>query len=225
MSRAMIWPLAFGILGCAVLIALGSWQVQRLHWKADILHAMAARIHAAPVALPEAPDPVRDRYLAVRLSGTVTADEIAVMASRKGVGAGYRIVAAFEAEDGRRLMLDRGFVPAALRDTPRPVTPARVTGNLHWPDEQDSFTPAPDRAQRLWFARDVSGMAAELDTEPLLVVLRDSDAPAPGVVPMPLDTSGIPDNHLNYAITWFSLAAVWAGMTVFLLWRIRQKTA
>jgi surfeit locus 1 family protein len=44
------------------------------------------------------------------------------------------------------------------------------------------------------------------------------------IEPMPVDTSGIPNDHMNYAITWFSLAAVWLGMTAYLLWRIRQRT-
>jgi surfeit locus 1 family protein len=99
---------------------------------------------------------------------------------------------------------------------------ARVVGTLHWPDETDSFTPPPDAARDIWFARDVPAMAAKLQTEPVLIVTRE--ATGDGITPLPVGTQGIPNNHLNYAVTWFSLAAVWAGMTLLLLWRIRRRT-
>lgn len=225
MPRRMIWPLVFGLVGCAILIALGSWQVQRLTWKEGILDAMDARLGDAPVPLPASPDPARDRFLPVTATGTITADGVFVMASQRGLGAGYRLIAAFETDD-RRILIDRGFIPARLRDAPRPaVADVTITGNLHWPDDANSSTPPPDRAARLWFARDLPDIAATLNTDPVLVVLRDSTESAPPAQFVPLDTAGIPNNHLNYAITWFSLALVWAGMTGFLLWRIRQQTA
>jgi surfeit locus 1 family protein len=65
-------------------------------------------------------------------------------------------------------------------------------------------------------------MAAKLQTEPTLIVA--STPTGDGIAPMPVDTSGIPNNHWGYAIQWFLLAATWAGMTVFLLWRIRGRT-
>lgn len=224
MLRRMIWPIAFGVIGCAILIALGTWQVQRLAWKEGILAAMDARLSDAPVALPAAPDPARDRFLPVTATGTITPDGVFVMASERGLGAGYRLIAAFETGD-RRILVDRGFIPAALRDAPRPAAAGvTVTGNLHWPQDANSSTPVPDRAARLWFARDVADIATFLGAEPVLIVMRDSTEAAPPARFVPLDTAGIANNHLNYAITWFSLALAWAGMTVFLLWRIRQQT-
>lgn len=219
----MLGALILGLGGCAILLGLGTWQVQRHFWKQDLLAAMEARLEQPPVALPRAPDPARDRFLAVALSGTFDTAEIAVMASRRGDGPGYRIVTAFETDDGRRILVDRGFIPAARRPDPRPPIPAQLIGNLHWPEEVDRFTPPPDVPAGLWFARDLPSMASALGTEPVLVVLRASDEARPAASAMPLDTSGVPDNHANYAVTWFLLAAAWAGMTVFLLWRIRQQ--
>jgi surfeit locus 1 family protein len=120
-------------------------------------------------------------------------------------------------------MVDRGFLPVAQRAVDRPAAGATVTGNLHWPDEVDSFTPDPDPADRLWFARDVPTLAGVLDTEPVLVVLRETSEPAPFATPFPVDTSGIPNDHLEYAVTWFSLAAVWFGMTLYFVWRMRRQ--
>ena len=66
-------------------------------------------------------------------------------------------------------------------------------------------------------------MAATLKAEPVLVVARSDTGD--GIEPMPVGTEGIPNDHLQYAITWFSLAAVWLGMTVFLLWRIKRQAS
>ena len=222
MTRRMIVPLLIGLLGGAILILLGVWQMQRLTWKEGVLAEIDARIVAAPVPLPATPDPVADRYLPVTVSGRFTGEHLDVLVSRKQIGPGVRVVQVLETQDGRRVMVDRGFVPQDDRDAPRVSGPVTVEGNLHWPDEIDGFTPPPDTATGLWFARDVAAMAVALKAEPVFIVAR---APTGGdIEPMPVDSSGIPNDHLNYAITWFSLAAVWLGMTAYLLWRIRQRT-
>jgi surfeit locus 1 family protein len=223
--RRLIFPLLLGLSGAAVLIALGVWQLQRLAWKEGILADIEARIAAAPGPLPAAPDPVADRYRPVVLDGAFAGSDIRVLASRKGQGAGYRVVALFETAEGRRVLVDRGFLPEALKGAAPATGPARVTGNLHWPEEVDRFTPPPDARTGVWFARDLPAMAAALGAEPVLVVARRIDPADPAVGPLPLDTSGIPNDHLGYAITWFGLAAAWVGMTAFLLWRMRRRTA
>ena len=222
MTRRMIFPLLIGLLGGAILISLGVWQVQRLHWKEGVLADIAARIVAPAVPLPASIDAQADRYRPVTVTGRFTGDHLDVLVSRKQIGAGVRVIEAFETQDGRRILIDRGFLTDDQREAPRISGPATVEGNLHWPDETDSYTPPPDPKTGLWFARDVAAMAQALDTEPTFIVAR---RPTGGEIePMPVDTSGIPNDHMNYAITWFSLAAVWLGMTAYLLWRIRQRT-
>ena len=220
----LIGALALGIAGCAVLSGLGIWQVQRLAWKEAVLAEIDARIGSAPVAIPAVPDPEADRYRAVTATGTFLPEELHVLASRKQGGAGYRLVAAFETDDGRRLLADRGFLPLEAKDTLRAATPATIIGNLHWPDEVDGYTPAPDPARDIWFARDVPAMAAALGTEPVLVVVSGTSEPEPPAQAFPVDTASIPNDHLGYAVTWFGLAVVWAGMTMLLVWRIRRRT-
>jgi surfeit locus 1 family protein len=131
------------------------------------------------------------------------------------------VIEVFET-DGRRVMVDRGFIPEGQRAEPRPSGPAMVVGNLHWPEEVDGFTPEPDARTGLWFARDVPAMADRLRSEPILIIARE--ATAPGIEPIPVDISGIPNDHFGYAVQWFGLAAVWLGMTAYLLWRIRRRT-
>ncbi len=215
-----ILPVLFGVVGCAILLALGGWQVQRLTWKNEILSDLRSAITAAPVAVPASATPDM-RYLPVHLAGRLTGAELHILASIKDQGAVYRIIAAVESEAGRRVMVDLGTVPTTAKDVARAGTVA-VTGNLHWPEETDGFTPEPDLPKNIWFARDVATMAAALNTEPVLIVARNIDPPLPGVTPLPVGTEGIPNDHLQYAITWFSLAAIWAGMTGYFLWRMRR---
>ena len=223
MTRRMIWPLLFGLFGTAILIGLGVWQVQRLAWKEDMLAGIEARIGAAPVALPVAAEPGADRYMPVTATGDWTAETLLVLASVKQVGAVYRVISVLDT-GGRRVLVDRGTIPVDQRDRVIADGSVAIDGNLHWPAEVDSFTPEPDAGGGLWFARDVPAMAEALGTEPLLIVARSVLPPDPAITPRPVGTEGIPNDHLSYAITWFSLAIVWLGMTVFLLWRIRQRT-
>ncbi|MGR3291616.1 MAG: SURF1 family protein [Paracoccaceae bacterium] len=221
MRRSMVAPLLFGIAGVGLLIWLGSWQLQRLGWKQDVLAGIDTQIAAAPVALPSGPDPERDGFLSVVATGVFGPREIHVLASNRDTGAGYRVIAVFTTA-GRRVLVDRGFMPIAAKDDLRLVRQITIGGNLHWPDEIDKYTPEPDIGKKIWFARDVSALAAALGTEPLLIVANTDTGD--GISVFPVNTATIPNNHLNYAITWFLLAVVWFGMTVFLLSRIKRQS-
>ncbi len=221
MSRIAL-PLLTGMIGTAILVWLGAWQLQRLEWKQGILSQIESRIGGDPAPLPATGDPDADRYQPVQLTGTVEADELYVLVSQKRVGPGYRVISPFVTDEGRRILLDRGFIPVADRDNARDGGEKDVTGNMHWPDDRTSSTPDNDIAGNTWFARDIDLMAEALNTEPLLVIARNMSPADPGVTPLPVDTSGIPNDHLQYAITWFSLAAVWLIGTIALVWRLRQ---
>jgi surfeit locus 1 family protein len=221
MTRQIIAGLLL-LAGLAVFLALGTWQVQRLEWKQGVIAEIEAVIGRAPSELPEAPDPEADRYRPVRVAGRFEPGELLVLVSSRDLGAGFRIIAPFVTEDRRRIMIDRGFVPTEARDAPRILGVAEITGNLHWPDDRTSSTPDDDVAGNWWYARDVAKMAGELGAEPVLVIARSSSDPA--ILPMPVSTEAIPNRHLEYAVTWFLLAATWVVMTGFALWRIRRRT-
>ena len=219
--RRSLFLIVIGAGGAAILLWLGFWQMQRLDWKLGVIADIDARIAAQPVPLPAAPSADSDAYLPVEASGTVGTDYLRVLVSQKEIGAGYRIISALET-GGRRVLLDRGFVPVALSDITAPEGQVSVQGNLQWPQETDSFTPAPDTANNIWFARDVPAMAAALNTEPLLVVAKKTSFNDAPVTPLPVDTAAIPNDHLQYAITWFSLAAIWIAMSIAFILRARR---
>ena len=220
MKRGAIAAVIFGIAGVAVLIGLGVWQLKRLTWKEAQIASLEQQFAAAPVALPMQPDPERDKFLRVSVTGQTDGRELHMLTSLKPYGPGFRVIAPVTIADGRVVLVDLGYVPqAAKAPAARPALPVDVVGALYWPDEVDGFIPAPDRTANIWFARDLTLMAEALGTEPLLVIAEAHDA---GEWPKPLRLGlNIPNDHLQYAITWFSLALIWAVMSTMLVRRER----
>lgn len=225
MTRRVMAALAFGLIGTAILIALGVWQLQRLEWKEGIIAGLEARFAVDPVPLPADPDPLADAFLRVAVEGRLGEEELHVLTSQKPHGPGFRVIAPVETADGRRVMADLGYVPEAMkspseRSGPSPG-PIRLTGSLYWPEETDVFTPEPDAGRNIWFARDLRPMAAALGAEPLLIVAEGHNL---GSWPKPLRLGiNLPNDHLEYALTWFSLAAIWAVMSTLLVRRESRR--
>jgi len=201
-----------------VLAFLGSWQLQRLSWKEAIISDLDARLQAAPIQIPPSPSSETDNYTSTELTGSLGSEELHVLTSAKPFGPGFRVIRPFKTVEGRLVLLDTGFVPEAQKLSERSTGEIDVIGNLIWPRETNSFTPEPNFDRNIWFARDTEKMAEHLGTEPVMIVLRES-TPALSTVPLPV-TVNIPNDHLQYAITWFSLMVVWIGMTLLWLWRI-----
>ena len=218
-----IWFIVFiGFAGTACLLYLGKWQIDRLNWKLDVLKKIDQKIAASPVLLPAEPSESVHKYLSVEISGQFMQESIRVLASKKRYGAGYRIIHVFRT-NGRRLLVDLGFIGLETDYDIDLISDISLVGNLHWPDEVDSFTPEPDLENNIWFARDVERVASALQTEPILIILKDSTLKDKNIKPMPIDTTHIPNDHLQYAITWFSLAIIWALMSCLFIWTTRQK--
>ena len=229
-KRRVIAPLVIGVVGTAILIGLSVWQIQRLAWKEGLIATLEARLFADPVPLPAEVGP-EDEFLRVEVTGRFEGGQgshghsDAPFLTTRDRTPGYRILQPFTLVDGRRIMVDRGFVPAeakneggaAIRPTPAPEGNLTLTGALRFPEE--TADPAFGEKDNVWVARDLSAMARVFGTEPLLIVSETPTATAShGPRPMPL-TVDLPNTHRNYAITWGLLALVWAVMSVIWLRR------
>jgi len=221
MNKRMIAPVIFGLVGIAILVSLGNWQVRRMVWKEGVLAAIDARLAAPGVPVPENPDRVEDLYLSVIAEGEMGEGEVHVLSSSPQTGPGYRIIAPFTLKNGRRILIDRGVVGEADKNAARPLENGVLEGNLVWMQDVPAFP--PDLDKNIWFSRPPAELAEVLDTEPVLVVLRQTSL-AGGPLPMAIGVN-IPNSHFGYAVTWYLFALVWAGMTLYLLIRIKRKTA
>lgn len=223
MNFRLISALLLGLAGVGFLCGLGIWQVQRMYEKRGQLEEMTAGISVPAVPVPAQLDPEKDRYRPVTAEGRFTGETLYVLSGKPMIGAGVQVVSVLEMPGGRRLLVDRGFLPDDDKHKELTVRAVKITGNLMWPRDSNQYTPPPDPKTGLWFGRDAVAMAALLKTEPTFIVAREPTGD--GIEAMPVDTSSIPNDHWGYAITWFLLAAVWAVMTVALVWRIRRQTA
>ncbi|MEL6217278.1 MAG: SURF1 family protein [Pseudomonadota bacterium] len=212
--KAVIAPIILGVVGVAVLLGLSAWQVQRLAWKEGLITQLAERLSAEPVALPASPSPDQDAFLRVTVNGQLAEGALYRLTTVRPDGPGFQVIVPVQTE-GRRVLVDLGYVPEAARGSALPATGTALslTGALFWP-EPDSSAPPPDLAAGIVFSRTPGPLAKALGTEPLLIV---ADAHSLGASPRAMALGvDLPNNHRNYAITWAGLALVWAVMSI--LW-------
>ncbi|MEM7497511.1 MAG: SURF1 family protein [Pseudomonadota bacterium] len=233
-QRRAIAAIILGVAGTATLTALCLWQLQRLDWKLGLIASLEERLVAEPVPLPAEPT-MEDEFLRVFVTGRFEAQPgrhgftDAPFLTPRDKRPGYRVLQPFTLEDGRRIMVSRGWVPVAAKNeggraslpTPAPAGAVTLTGALRFPDDPQS--PAFGPSDNVWIARDLDVMAELFGTEPVLLVSETATPGADGTAPQlqPL-TVNLKNDHLGYAITWGMLAAVWAvmsGLLAFREWR------
>jgi surfeit locus 1 family protein len=240
--RGVIEPTVFAVVGIAILIGLGIWQLDRKTWKENLIATVTARIARAPESLPpraswpqllpEGNEYTRVTFPAEFLEGQEALVYTAGSPLRPDVkGPGYWVFAPAQLAGGSIVLINRGFVPLDAKD---PAT--RANGNLHgtidivgvmrWPESRGLFTPADDVKGNVWYLRDPKAIAAAKKWVTAAPFYIDQEQPVPpGGLPLAgkLDVR-LPDNHLQYAITWFGLALALAGVyVVWLAGRFRRR--
>jgi surfeit locus 1 family protein len=216
MTRAsLFWPSLWAGFGFLLLIGLGTWQLQRLHWKEGLIAERQAGLHAAAVALPSSLAAARAlEFHPVRAEGTfLNAHEFDLNAQSLEGEQGFHIVTPLMLADGTALLVDRGFVPTdrrvpASREAGELQGKITVTGLLRLPEGKGWFTPDNDPALNSWFTIDIPAMAKAAGLAHVQPFYIDADAtPVPGGWPKGGQTiTALPNHHLQYAITWYSLA-------------------
>ena len=198
------------------LLALGTWQVQRLTWKRNLIAQVDARLAAKPVQAPVTAGP-EDSYRRVTATGVFErARESFVLASTVR-GPGWWAITPLRTTDGRIILINRGYVPG--RSAPPPASGTiSVTGLLRLTEPGGGFLRSNDPAADRWYSRDVAAIAARRGLGATVPYFIDADATATtekGPVGG-LTIIRFPNNHLAYAITWFILAIMAVGG--FIIW-------
>jgi surfeit locus 1 family protein len=232
--RRLVWPSLFWLAPILILFGLGTWQIQRLHWKEGLIAQREAGIDAPPVALPATLDAARGlEFHHVRIEGVFqNGHELYLYSIGHDGKPGFHIVTPFVLADAHTILVDRGYVPETMRD---PATRAggqldgrvTVTGLLRVPAEHSTswFRPVNEPGKNLWFTIDPGRMAAAAGLGAVLPFYVDADAtpPVPGGYPAGSQTDAkLPNDHLQYALTWFGLAVV-AAIYYLLIIRGRLK--
>jgi surfeit locus 1 family protein len=226
--RQSVVPALFTGIVVLVCLGLGVWQLERLAWKRALIAERHAAAQAAPVSPPRSLAEARAlQFHPVAVEGVFLHDkEKHVIAPGPTGGSGYNVLTPLRTADGRIVFVNRGFVPVDRRDPAKREAgqiagTTGVTGMLRLPPAAKPSWFTPDHRPELnyWFWVDLPAMSAaaglsdvapfyiEADTTP-----NPGDWPKGGVTP-----AALPNDHLQYAITWFALAA--AALVVYVFWR------
>jgi surfeit locus 1 family protein len=243
--RRLVGPTIAAVIGVAILLSLGFWQLRRLTWKEALLARVASRLHAPPQPLPAVstwaaltPDDYEYRHVVLR--GTFENDEEVPVYDPGGAaggrpdrGPGYLILTPLRLDDGSHVIVNRGFVAADNKD-PATRPDGQITGEttlvgvMQPPQSRNFFIPADNPAKGAWFTRDPVEIAAferldraapfTVDADP--TVAAPLDGPAGGATAI-----DIPNNHLSYAITWFGIAGGLIGVYGAFAWRRLRESS
>jgi surfeit locus 1 family protein len=240
--HGLFLPGFLAAVGCAVLMALGFWQLERRVWKEELIARVEARTRAPAMPVPAEADwkhlsAERDEYRRVRASGRFRHEYEAlvytVVSERKGraSGPGYFVLTPLKLASGAVVIVNRGFVPEvrkhpASRREGQMEGPVTVTGLLRMPETGNWFTPANEPGRKAWYRRDPAEIAEAYGLARNAPFTIDADAkPNPGGMPQGGETRlDFPANHFGYALTWFGLAAALFGVfTVFAWQRLKEN--
>ncbi len=232
--RSWFGLLVPAVLAFAVLIGLGTWQIQRKAWKEALIASLTERLAVPPVTPPPPAtwpnlDQTSEEYRRVAFGATFdNAKESLVYGAASSFrpdvsGPGYWVFTPARLADGSLLIVNRGFIPEGRQD-PKSRAAGQmsgitaIVGVMRWPDGPHWFTPNDDQAHNLWFSRDPRSIAAAKGLGSVAPFYVEQETPVPpGGLPKPGKiVVELPNNHLQYAVTWFGLAAVL--VVVFVTW-------
>jgi surfeit locus 1 family protein len=225
--RPLLWPGVMTVAMLALLLGLGTWQVQRLHWKRGLL-AQIAHAEAAPaVPMPADPEPFTKVELTGRLRDDLSATYGAeVRDMRSGPELGTHLIVPLEHGDGDVVLVDRGWVPESRPHAiALPSGEVTVDGYVRPGDTPGLFSARDSPATRQFYTLDPAAIGAALGLRRVAPFILVAMGPTPPEhypdparhLPQP------PNNHLSYAITWYGLAV--ALVVIFVLWARKVLTA
>ncbi|MEP7185892.1 MAG: SURF1 family protein [Rhodanobacter sp.] len=248
-GRALRSPIALAagvILTLALFcgfVLLGNWQVRRLHWKLGLIHDVATRVDAAPVATPgpaQWPQIAsgQQQYLHVSLTGEFLDGEQTLVHGSSADGYGFWVLAPLRTDRGFIVLVNRGYIPADLPGTPKyaqvkpPTGKVSLTGLLRMSDPGGGFLRPNLPTDGQWYSRDVSAVASArgLPANQVAPYFVDAEL-APGAsdnTSWPragLTVIHFPNNHLGYLITWYLMALMVALGALYVAreeWRSRH---
>jgi surfeit locus 1 family protein len=235
--RPVKWPTIIMLPIVLFSLSLSYWQMERRAWKRDLLDRIATNQAAAPITLDELlkGDPLRFEYGRVRVSGSFLHDKEFHLAARSLKNkVGMQIVTPLRTDNGAIVLFDRGWIPSEQKE-PQKRAQGQISGKVDLVgivrrnQVRRQFAPENQPALNVWFHVDVPVMRQMAGGQPdpaLDSFFLDADAaPNPGGIPVGGQTRlDIPNDHLQYAITWFLIALAGAGVYLAYHWENGRLT-
>lgn len=213
----------------SLLISLGSWQMHRLTWKHELIERIESNVHAEPISAPNIKDweianQKAMEYRAVTVTGYYLNDKETHVGALTEKGSGYWIITPLKSNNGDIVFINRGYVGIGERDPQKRITgqidgEVNVTGLLRLTEPKGFFLRQNEPDKNIWHARDIKAFSNRLGLQNVPEYFIDANAeqnradrPIGGMTVIKFA-----DNHLAYALTWFSLAAMVLGMAIYLI--------
>ncbi len=220
--RPAFWPTAITAVAVALLLGLGTWQLQRMGWKRELIAAIETGLSKTPAELPTGAFEAREfRYRPVTVSGRFLHDAEIHLAAHNARGVfGYHVITPLVRAGGSVVLVNRGWVPpqhkaAESRARGQVEGTVEITGIVRPPWPRGWFVPANDSVRNFWFYGDIEAMAAAAGVAAAPAFVEADGAANPGGWPLGGQTRlTLTDNHLQYALTWYALAAVFGFIYV-----------
>lgn len=239
--RGLVWPAVFTLVSLPILIGLGMWQLERLAWKEGLIAAIDDGLGRPPAPLEQPADAWKElagkEYRPVSVAGRFRHGDERLLFATEGGEMGWHVYTPLESEGGHIVFVNRGFVPDRLADPARRAAgqidgQVTVKGLARKPGVRGWFEPDADTARRVFYWRDLAGMTALLASEqdkarvlPLFVDAAAEPANPGGWPKGGVTRLDIPNRHMEYALTWFGLAATLIAVFAAFAWtRLRATT-
>lgn len=218
--RRLFWPTLGALIMLLILLALGTWQVHRLHWKEAILAEIARAEAAPPVPLAGNSGPFTKVSVSGRLRNDLAASYGAdVRDTATGPQLGTYLIVPLERTNEPTLLVDRGWVPARTSGPiNQPQGIVSIAGYIHPADHPGMFSARDDPATRTFYTLDPTTIGATLGLKSVAPFVLIALGPPP-VEHYPEPATHLPrppNDHFIYAVTWYGLA--FALVVMFCVW-------
>ncbi len=224
MRRVIDWlPYVAGVLVCVLTVQLGLWQTRRAEEKRQLGEHLAASARVPPAIVSGVSD--IDEWAPVQLSGRWIVAKSILLDNRVQDGrAGYHVYMPLETGGGEMVLVKRGWLPAGRDRTQLPAltTPdgeVTVVGRVRYPELKPFTLSAQAGNGRLWQYLDVPAYRTWSGLPVAAAIVEQTSASNDGLVrDWPRPDLGI-DRHKGYAVQWFGLAALAAGLMGWFGWK------
>ncbi len=225
-KRLIPWIFIAGVV--SVLVGFGTWQLERLNWKNELMAQYEDGLKQPPLMLTNisSEELLDNAYRRVVVSGTYLHDKEVHLGGRRWHGkTGYQILTPMQIKDGRIFLVNRGWIPFELKEQAERKDALPETGGhtavIRNPKQAQLFTPDNHPEKNFWFTVDFPAITAftGIKTEEIMLEVIEEE---PNIDQFPIPSNGVRifrNDHLGYALTWYLLAL--AALVMFVI-RIRR---
>ena len=194
----------FVFLFILLFCSLGTWQLYRLQWKQDLISQIGEGLKSTPIKYS---NNIKKNYQNVILTGNYNfKDQIYLYSLNDKGQPGFDVITPFETISKENVLINRGWIKKEFKYSSDINTMSNnISGMLRQVNRKNVFTPDNDLKENIWFSidlEDVSKITGKKFNK-FIVYLEDKNIEMPQPKKITVD---VPNNHLKYAITWYSIS-------------------